>query len=329
LELLRQAAAAARVAHAYLFCGPESVGKYLVAKWFFRLLNCLSEAERPCGSCQECQLIEKEAHLDLRIIASELAQAGRRGEREGKFSDQVRMEQLDVLSELIRHHPIRARWKMVLIDDAHQMNQHVQNRLLKTLEEPTSDTIIILVTHRPDSLLETIRSRCQSLWFGVLPKDQLLRLLGQYAPGGQPPQVLAALAGGSPGRALRLRDENVLGMRDRLVAILENLPQMSGERLLAEVSELEDRREDALLQLELLEWLCRDAWLLRLGLPEHLLQNSDQADRLRRFAARLAPAEWRAMGAVRKARQGLELYAPGRQMLEAALLQLRFCLAEE
>ncbi len=327
MEQLQRAFESGRVAHAYLFCGPEGVGKEMVARWFARLLNCSGNPPRPCGECRDCRLLESMHHPDLRLIAS-LEELERRGlleeEKKGALSSQIRMEQLDELSALLRHRPYQGRFKMVLVIDAHQMNLHTQNRFLKTLEEPTDDTVLVLVTHRPEALLPTVRSRCQSLFFGTLPAEAIAQELERRGQESGQATAVAALAQGSLGRALELAEAGALELRDRLAQALEKMSRLEADELLWLAEELAQRDVEQLLVLELLEWLCRDALLLRLGAPAGALVNRDLSGQVEKAAGRLnARGWWRCIRHLRRSRAWLELYSPARVVMESALLGLR------
>ena len=176
IEQLERARHSGRVAHAYLFFGPDGVGKERVALAFAKALNCESGENAPCGECQSCRKIDKRAHPDVRLVASEKELVDRgwiEREKGGLPSAQIKNAQLQDLSDLFRHRPYLGRWKVVVVVDADLMNTNSQNRFLKTLEEPSADSVIILVTAHPEALLPTVRSRCQALAFGPLSTDQV------------------------------------------------------------------------------------------------------------------------------------------------------------
>jgi len=325
LEQLERARRAGRVAHAYLFHGPRGVGKEQVARAFAQSLNCTDAAASPCGQCQDCQLVEQEKHPDVRLLASE-AELVRRGRREAESrrapSSQIRIEQLDELQPLFRHRPYRGGWKVVIVVDAHAMNQFCQNRFLKTLEEPSPDTVIVMVTHRPDALLDTVRSRCQPLSFGTLPVAEIAGWLEEHEglDAGQA-AVLAAMGQGSLGQARQLAQGDILQLRNSLAEVVEQVPQAGLGRLLEMAGDLSGKRDDVSMKLDLLEWWCRDLLLLSGGVDPARLANRDSAQRLERLAERV-PArrvlDWLAQ--IRRTRAGLERNANPRLMLESLLI---------
>jgi DNA polymerase III delta prime subunit len=155
-------------------------------------------------------------------------------------------------------------WRVAVIDDAHKMTEPAQNAFLKTLEEPPSQTVLILVTSEPGTLLETIRSRCARIVFDALPAVAVERFLveTQDVPRGEA-QVLAVLAGGSPGKALALRGLDVAERRSFVEGLLGAIAEgrlleslsLAGRRLGEDVA---TRRDEARLILDLLALGLRD-----------------------------------------------------------------------
>jgi DNA polymerase-3 subunit delta' len=192
VEILRRAIEQDRLPHAMIFAGPTGVGKCTLALLAARYLNCLSpinhdacgqcspckritaimdsrhmecqKGENFCGSCPSCKVRSKR-HPDIRLVEPEKTTIS---------IDQVR----DVISE-VAYQPLEARYRVVILDPAEQMRLEAHNSLLKTLEEPPSRTVIILVTTNPYMLLETIRSRARILHFGEVPQEQIERYLVQ------------------------------------------------------------------------------------------------------------------------------------------------------
>ena len=140
-----------QLSHAYLFAGEKQLGKKFFAKEFIKLINCLEKTGKPCHACQNCQMIEKGSFPDLLTVES----------NEGE----LKIEKLREAQNFLSYKSYYGSFKAVIINDAEKMNQESQNCFLKTLEEPKGKTIIILISSRPDLLLETIVSRCQTVKF--------------------------------------------------------------------------------------------------------------------------------------------------------------------
>ncbi len=325
---LERARLAGKVAHAYLFYGPDGVGKELLALAFAKALNCTAGEGAPCESCSSCKKIVSGNHPDVRLVASEQGLIDRGIiEKQGRSatSRQIRNEQIDELAALFRHRPYLGRFKVVIVADAQQMNDHCQNRFLKTLEEPSPDSVIILVTAQPEALLSTVRSRCQALSFGAVARESIAAfLVERHELDEKTAQVYAAMAQGSLGRAQALVLGNVLPLRDSIADVTTRISECDLEDLLS-TAEVHGRDRSALLQaLELLELWCRDMLLARLGAPAEMLVNLDRADNLRESVARTTPRRlMRWIESIRGTRDSQRVNANPRLAMESLLLSMR------
>jgi DNA polymerase-3 subunit delta' len=218
VEILKRAIEQERLPHAMIFAGPAGVGKCTLALLVAQYLNCLSPVDGgPCDNCSpckrilavlesrhlECQSLKGEGfcgncpncririkrHPDIRLVEPE--------------KTTISIDQVRRLIDEISFQPLEARYRVVILDPAEQMRAEAHNSLLKTLEEPPSRTIIILVTTNPYMLLETIRSRSRMLQFGGIPKRQIERYLEEFAGRtAEEARLAAALSGGSLAAAL-------------------------------------------------------------------------------------------------------------------------------
>ncbi len=167
VEILRRAVELGRLPHALVFAGPAGVGKRSLAVLLAQLLNCASPAKgRSCGLCSSCRKVAGGVHPDLRVV-----------EPEGAY---IKIEQVRQLITEVAFQPFEGRYRIIILDGAEQMRLEAANCLLKTLEEPPSRTIIILITTNPYLLLTTIRSRSRLLQFGVIPEDRIERYLVEH-----------------------------------------------------------------------------------------------------------------------------------------------------
>ena len=196
VALLRQAVSKNRVPQSLLFAGPEGVGKRAVAVALAQAVNCPRRQNgEACGTCSTCQRIARGQHSDVTVLD--------RGDEASIKIPALR----DRVLESVNYRPFEAVRRVFIIDPADAMTVQAQDALLKTLEEPPSAAIIILVSAYADTLQPTILSRCRRLRFGLLVEADVARILkAQGIDAGAAPR-LAARAGGTVSRALTGQDE--------------------------------------------------------------------------------------------------------------------------
>jgi DNA polymerase-3 subunit delta' len=194
--ILQGALRSGRISHAYLFVGPIGVGRLAAARAFAQALLCAVGGDDACGVCGPCRKVVGGTHPDLRIIAPGRTESG--AERRAVAIDQVR----DLKREAA-YPPYEGKWKIFVIDDTEQMRAEAANSLLKVLEEPPANTVIILLSESTEALLPTLVSRAQLVRFTLVPAPEIASVL--VARAGVPAdraRFLAAMAGGRVGAAL-------------------------------------------------------------------------------------------------------------------------------
>lgn len=153
-----------RIAHAYIFDGSEGSGKKAVSTFFMKLLLCEKVSNNvPCETCRNCLRVTSGNHPNIRQV-----------EREGQF---IKVEQIRNLMAEMTMTASEEGKKIYIIHDAHQLNSASANTLLKFLEEPDSDVVAILLTNQIQSILPTIRSRCQHIKFSEVPRKMMMSRL--------------------------------------------------------------------------------------------------------------------------------------------------------
>ncbi len=208
-----------------VFAGPEGVGKRLSAISLAQALNCADpvndgvSGRDACGVCGPCRKIERRIHPDVMLVAPEEGSA-------------IKIEQIrDVVSQTA-YRPFEGRSRVVIVDDADLMGEDAQNALLKTLEEPPPRNVFVLVTSRPDTLLDTIRSRCCLLRFAPLaPHDIAAGLMSVHGFDEHEARATAALANGSFARALASGGSELAEARAVATGILMEASRVSDPRL--------------------------------------------------------------------------------------------------
>jgi DNA polymerase-3 subunit delta' len=157
-----------RVSHAYLFAGPTSVGKTTMALNLAQALNCQRE-NKPCQECEACRKIREGVHPDIRMV--DLHYQALLREEEDADQKELRVDTVRHVSEQASLRPFEGRWRVFIIPDAELMNLRAANALLKTLEEPPAQVVLILTTTDARLLLPTVVSRCQVFGLRLVPAD--------------------------------------------------------------------------------------------------------------------------------------------------------------
>jgi DNA polymerase III subunit delta' len=240
---VRQAWAAKRLSHALLLQGAEGLGKRSFGAWLACAVLCETSTETQlhcCGQCASCLLIKAGSHPDLLWIAPE------------EDKQQISIDQIRAAAERLSKTSYRQGYKVAIIEPAHQMTPSAANGVLKTLEEPSPPSLLILVTSRASSLLPTVRSRCQKITIARPSRDEAMQWL-QAQSGAAPEVALLEFTGGAPLRALQYAD-------GRFGALNEHMQKSLGDLLAgrADVTQVAAEWEkDALV--DRLTWL--DLWL--------------------------------------------------------------------
>ena len=201
-----------RLAGGYLFTGPEGVGKKLTAKILAKTLNCQEGGLDSCDRCPSCLKIEKDQHPDVHLIESD--------------GQEIKIESIRQLQREISFRPYEGKKKVFIIDKAHTLNPESSNALLKILEEPPKDSVIILVTDKPNLLFKTIISRCKAIKFPALKRSELKGVLKlEHGFSDEMAHFLAYYSEGRIGYALRLKDSGILCQKNAVIDIFALAPR--------------------------------------------------------------------------------------------------------
>jgi len=199
VDLLRQHVAQGSFRHAYLFSGPRGIGRRTLALRLAQAINCLKPAApgEPCLTCRACQQMERMQHPDLALVQAE---------QEGGT---LRVEQVRELQHSLSLAPYEARYRIALLLRFEEANPNASNALLKTLEEPPSQVVLLLTAESAESLLPTIVSRCEVLRLRPLPLETVTQgLQERWGVPADEARMLAHLSGGRPGQALLYHQES-------------------------------------------------------------------------------------------------------------------------
>jgi len=324
-----------------VFHGPPGVGKLSTALLLCRALLCDGGGPRPCGACRSCRRIADGTltHPDARLVLPEKKSDFDRPAPEEETTagidpqeaqaEAVRNPVWSVLIDRVRQgigflqrRPAEGRRSILVIDQAHRMDPPAANALLKTLEEPPAHAVLVLITPSWHALLPTIRSRCQSIAFQLVPRTRIVSYLVERRELGAEESVLrAGLSGGRIGSALDLDVDEFRDRRDALVALLLDLARRGDPGLAvarAEALVHGDRTLES--DLEILMSLLRDALVLGASpSSEAALVNVDIVPRVRDLARGLGPRAGAVLETLESAQESIR-HKGNRQLLVENLL---------
>ena len=271
IEKLKNALRSGRIANAYIFSGPKDIGKEFVAMNFAKALNCLSSdrsSEDSCDKCISCRKIDDGNHADVMVIRPE--------------GTRLKINQMRSLQRQGSYRAMEGNYKVYIITEAEKMTAEAANSMLRTLEEPPGAMVLILLTSIYSALLPTIRSRCQSLKFSLVPlallRDTLMERFGLLE---SKAKWAAIRSQGKVGRALKLAKED----KEKDDDIFASFPDLSRKRgSLLDIFKKAESLGKAQDSLDALLCWYRDLLLVKQGCSKELLIHSDKESDLEKIA---------------------------------------------
>jgi len=276
IAILKSAMAAGRIAHAYLFYGQEGVGKKTVAAVFARALNCPA-ADPPCDVCPSCRKAEHKNHPNIIPVVAE-----------GQF---IKIDAVKEIRAKMAFRPEGGK-RVFILQDADKMNAPAANALLKTLEEPSADNVLILTSARPHALPVTILSRCQALRFAPLQRTEVAGFLcEQQGFATDEAEAIAAVSLGSIGEAIAMKKEDYMSVRNGILKRLAEDDPSDLIKRLAFARLLGTERQEITQRLQIMQNAYRDSLVLKETGESEMLLFKDWAAALAALAARLSGRE--------------------------------------
>lgn len=254
-----------RLHHAWLLTGPRGIGKATLAWRFARFLLCGRQQGGLFGDGPESlevapdapgrTLVDARSHPDLFHLRRSL------NPDTGRMRAEIAVDDVRGLGAFMHMTPAMGKWRVAIVDSADEMNRNSANAVLKVLEEPPPNAVLLIVAHAPGRLLPTIRSRCRRLALQPLADETVVRLIGDHVPDTKPEErlALARLAEGSIGRALELAGAGSLELYREMVEVLATLPELDMPRLHAFAERFAKRGEEANADWRSLNYLF-DGW---------------------------------------------------------------------
>lgn len=263
-DILLRTLKSGRLANTLLFVGPEGVGKSLMAKYLAKSVNCLNSDFEACGQCNSCLKIDKLNHPDVHWI-------------EKDESGAIKIEQVRGIEKEIQLRPYEAKKKVFIIIEAQNLTPEASNALLKTLEEPPADSLLILTSAHADQLLPTILSRCQKFFFTAMGPEILKNILiKDYKLNERLSHFLAYFSQGRIGKAITFSQNDILKEKNGFIDNFTKsftTPGYFDNNFFGDKPRIKEGLEI------LLDWY-RDVLLLKLGSDASRLVNSDRQKEL-------------------------------------------------
>ncbi|OGX49779.1 MAG: hypothetical protein A2243_11140 [Omnitrophica WOR_2 bacterium RIFOXYA2_FULL_38_17] len=263
-----------RLAHAYLFVGPAYIGKTETALSIAKMFCCEAKptaGQLFCGQCSSCKKADSSCHPDINFINSD-------------FGEQIKIEQIRELLAQVRLRPFMAKKKIFIIKNVENITLEGSNALLKTLEEPVGDSLLILTTSVPEKNLDTIRSRCQIVRFLSETKQDLAEhIRTHYKEDEITSQYFAYFAEGCFGKARLLQEKKWFEKKNEIIDgfLFKGWNDDSIKKVLEDKEQVKE-------VLDVLLSCIRDCMLIKHGIGQNSLINVDRKEDLKGFADRFS-----------------------------------------
>ncbi len=260
--------ASGRLGHAYIFSGPEGIGKRTFALSFVKEILCLGSEKESCR-CISCRTLEQGTNPDFYEVLTDKASIG--------------VDNIRDMQENVADRPTYGNRKVYFIDHAELMTVQAQNCLLKTLEEPPEYVVILLSSTSFDALLPTIQSRVVNFRMNPYSEEEMKRILSPiYNTNDKELEFILAFSRGIPGNAVHIIEQGMIKeIRSQVMKFLEKPQDFNQSENLRKL--ISDNREELSTVLDILMSVYRDCVMLRQGMENRLI-NDDKKDIIKRIA---------------------------------------------
>ncbi len=315
-SLIGQILSSGKIPGAFLFEGPDGVGKDAMAIELAKTLNCEKGGTEPCDECQSCRQAGVLQHPNIRLVFplprgdNETKDDGPLDKLDEKTMKRIREEislkaqdpyhrisipraqviKISSIREVIREDSLSLYQhgrRVVIVTGADEVGTESANALLKVLEEPNQGTVFILTTSRRSALLPTIISRCQSLRFDLLSEDEVAgALLKRHSLSSADAKLKARLASGSYSKAVELLETDTMEIRDEALDMLRDVAVRNYSQISSRAKKALESRDIPRLEtlLKMLQIWLRDAAVVHFGTKEQVI-NQDKLETIQKMAA--------------------------------------------
>ncbi len=309
VEVFRRSVRSGKISHSYIFEGVSGCGRRKTALALIQAIYCQAVDDDACGVCPACRKVTGGNHGDIHVVEP--------------LPDKrdISIDQLREIQRELSLRPYEAPRKACIMEPAERMSVNAANSLLKTLEEPPGNAIIILLTENADMLLATIRSRCQLIRFSPLSPENIRLLLIRNGMEPDAADLLAPMAEGSVQRACELDNDALSARRGMLLTHLSALSLGKIGSVFDTAEELAGNRDETLESLDLLLSLSRDAVYLHAGCNQ--IVNTSVRPALEAFSARCTlEGALQILGSITETRRAVQRNANNKLALDCLFMRI-------
>jgi DNA polymerase-3 subunit delta' len=309
VEVFRRSVRSGKISHSYIFEGIPGCGRRTTALALIQAIFCRESSDDACGVCPSCRKVASGNHGDIHFVQP--------------LPDKrdISIDQLREIQRELSLRPYEAPRKACILEPAERMSVNAANSLLKTLEEPPGNAIIILLSENSDMLLPTIRSRCQLIRFAPLSPENISTLLEISGMEPDTAKLLAPMSEGSMQRAGELDNDALSARQNVLIQHLSVLDIGRISSIFDTAEELAGNRDETLAALDMLLSFARDTVYLHAGCPD--IVNTTIRPSLESFAARCTlEGALQMVGAITETRRSVQRNANNKLALDCLFMKI-------